>query len=91
MNVCIDCGFITYPDDKYCGGCGKTLPTSEYKNFSTQRELKIGDVRTNLASVYFKMGKYKEARSELESVLRENPDDFRAAALLEKINEVLEN
>ncbi|MBD3226314.1 MAG: tetratricopeptide repeat protein [Caldithrix sp.] len=87
MSVCMECGFIIYSEDKYCGGCGTVLPSVKQQAMATQQELTMEDVRFNLASVYFKMGKNEKAKEELDKVLADNPRDQQALNLLKQIKE----
>ncbi len=89
MHHCSKCSSLLYPDDKFCGQCGTAIVNDENnaKKLMTQMELKIEDVRSNLGVVYFKMGRFDEAVSCFEKILKEDPDNLSARTMLEMIKE----
>lgn len=85
MNVCPSCGYTIYPEDNFCGQCGKKITVSEGSAFLTQSALRVEDVRTNLGMVYYKMGNMEKAIEEFRKVLKANPDDAKARQMLDQI------
>ena len=57
----------------------------------TKQDINIEDVRSNLGTVYFKMGKYTEAKQIFNGILTENPQNEIALDMLNKIKQIQEN
>lgn len=88
MIRCPRCSEEVFPDDLFCGNCGRKLDSGDAEQLmKTQTELRVEDVRSNLGIVYYKMGKYEEAIGAFKKVLENNPEDEKALemiALIEK-------
>ena len=82
---CFKCGSIYHSEDNFCGECGIKLDVKIESPFHTQTGLNVEDIRSNLGTVYLKMGKYKKAKIEFEKVLEHNPNDSNAREMLEVI------
>ncbi len=88
MNRCPRCSEEVFPNDRFCGNCGRKLEAGDAEQLmKTQTELRVEDVRSNLGIVYYKMGKFEEAIGAFKKVLENNPRDEKALemiALIEK-------
>jgi tetratricopeptide (TPR) repeat protein len=80
---CTQCGTEYLEMDKFCPQCGAKLDTISQSLYSTQVGLNIEDVRNNLGTVYYKMGKFDQALNEFKAVLKNNPNDQKAQEMLE--------
>ena len=89
MNPCPNCGAITEESDNYCGQCRFELVTDKISAPLTNQEINVEDVRNNLALVYFKMGKLKQALEIFEKNLELNPKDLNAVHMIDLIKQEL--
>jgi len=80
---CKQCGTEYLSLDKFCPQCGAKVESIEVSPFSTQVGLNIEDVRNNLGTVYYKMGKFDKALNEFNEVLKHNPNDTNAKEMIE--------
>jgi lipopolysaccharide biosynthesis regulator YciM len=91
INQCPKCNFEVEPTDKFCGGCGLRIKSISNFEAKTQVEMKLADIRMNLAMVYYQKGIYKKAIETFQAILEENPDHQQALEMLntakQKINE----
>lgn len=79
---CFKCGTMYHSEDKFCGECGIKLDAKIESPFNTQTGLNVEDIRSNLGTIYFKMGKYGKALTEFKKVLDHNPNDSKAREML---------
>lgn len=84
-NSCPRCGSITYSEDRFCGICGFNLSQKNVPQpvAGTQVDLKLSDIRFNLAMVYYKKGDYAKALDTFESLLKEDPDNPQVKEMVE--------
>ena len=89
MDACPKCGAFVEISDNYCGQCRFELAEEKMTPLLTHQQINVDDVRTRLAHVYFKMGKYKEALIIFENNLKLNPDNDHTKQMIEIIKEKL--
>jgi tetratricopeptide (TPR) repeat protein len=87
MESCPNCGAYVENGDNYCGKCRFELITEKIVPQLTHQEIKVDEVRNNLAHVYFKMGKFKLALEIFKKNLVINPNDDHAIRMIEIIKE----
>ena len=85
MDSCPNCRAFVDSDDNYCGQCKFELKIEKLTPLLTNQEIKVDDVRSKLADVYFKMGKVKEALKIFENNLDNNPNDYHAKEMIDII------
>lgn len=83
MSKCPKCNEETHSKDLFCGHCGFRLFNHQEKISVTQQELKVSDVRFNLAVVYLKKNELEKAIAIFSEMLEEQPNN-------EKVNEMLQ-
>lgn len=76
-NSCPRCGSVIYKEDRFCGICGFNLAHKSTAKpvAGTQVDLKLSDIRFNLAMIYYKKGDYAKALDAFENLLKEDPDN----------------
>ncbi len=89
MNICPRCGTGGANGDRFCGFCGYNLTVQNDSDFVTRQDLKVQDIRFDLAIVYYNEGKYAAAKQIFENVLKEHPEHTQARELYEKSRKAL--
>ena len=87
MESCPNCGAYVDNGDNFCGKCRFELNTEKLAPQLTNQEIKVDDVRNNLAHVYFKMGKLKQALEIFEKNLELHPNDDHTIHMIDLINQ----
>ena len=80
---CKECGTEYLSIDKFCPQCGSKLENFNESPYKTQVGLNIEDVRNNLGTVYYKMGKFDKALTEFKAVIQHNPNDSKAQEMID--------
>lgn len=89
MRICPRCSKSYDSQDKFCGFCGFNLAALQTAEMVTQRALNASDIHFNLGVVYYKMGKFEQAKHTFEKCLAENPDNLRVRDMYDKASEAL--
>ncbi len=88
MESCPRCKASAFPEDNFCGTCGYKFNQNMKIPLVTKQDIKVEDVRANLGSVYFKLGKYNLAKEVFKNILTDNPTNENAINMLNQINEL---
>ena len=88
--MCPRCGKVSKPEDRFCGFCGYNLTVANTSDFVTKQDLNLNDIKFDLAMVYFKEKKYKQALDLFEKVIEKHPDNLQVMNMLDRTREILE-
>ncbi len=88
--ICPRCGRKCSPHDKFCGFCGFNLAAATTTEMPTKTSIRLADVQFNLGMVFFREGKYQEALQIFENVVKQEDANLRAAEMLARTREILE-
>jgi tetratricopeptide (TPR) repeat protein len=90
MNRCKRCGEAFKPGDRFCGFCGFNFAALETSELATRLAIKSEDIQFDLASIYYKEGKYEQALDIIERLLEDNPENIQAIAMQKLVLEALD-
>ena len=80
--TCEKCQSPIEKEDKFCGYCGFKLIHQLVPVARTEVELKLSEIRVNLANIYYRKNDFHKALEIYEKILEEEPGNTEVQAMM---------